>query len=32
MNGIEYLILVFGTVLLIVVVAAGHWKKRNNQN
>lgn len=31
MNGIEYAVLVFGTVLLIVAVAADSWNKRNNR-
>lgn len=31
MNGIEYAVLVFGTVLLIVAVAADAWKRRNNK-
>ncbi len=31
MNGIEYAVLVFGTMLLIVAVAADNWNKRNNR-
>ena len=31
MSGIEYAVLVFGTVLLIVAVAADNWNKRNNK-
>lgn len=31
MSGIEYAVLVFGTVLLIVAVAADNWKKRNDR-
>jgi len=28
MNGIEYTVLVFGIVLLVVAVAADNWRKR----
>ena len=31
MSGIEYAVLVFGTVQLIVAVAADNWKKRNDR-
>ena len=31
MNGIEYTVIVFGTMLLIVAVAADTWDKRNNK-
>jgi hypothetical protein len=31
MNGIEYAVIVFGTMLLIVAVAADTWNKRNNR-
>ena len=31
MNGIEYAVIVFGTMLLIVAVAADTWNKRNNK-
>jgi len=31
MNGIEYAILVFGTVFLIVAVAADAWSKKNDR-
>ena len=31
MSGIEYAILVFATVLLVVAVAADNWKKRNDK-
>jgi len=31
MNGIEYAVLVFGTVLLIVAVAADAWSKKNDR-
>ena len=31
MNGIEYAVIVFGTMLLIVAVAADTWDKRNNK-
>jgi len=31
MSGIEYAVLVFGTVLLIVAVAADSWKKKNDR-
>jgi len=31
MSGIEYAVLVFGTVLLIVAVAADNWNKKNNK-
>ncbi len=31
MNGIEYAVLVFGTMLLIVAVAADAWNKNNNR-
>ena len=31
MNGIEYAVVVFATVLLVVAVAADNWNKRNNK-
>ncbi len=31
MNGIEYAVIVFGTMLLIVAVAADTWNKRNDR-
>ncbi len=31
MNGIEYAVIVFGTMLLIVAVAADTWNKNNNK-
>ena len=31
MNGIEYAVIVFGTMLLIVAIAADTWNKRNNK-
>lgn len=31
MNGIEYAVIVFGTMLLIVAVAADTWNKKNNR-
>ncbi len=31
MNGIEYAVIVFGTMLLIVAVAADTWNKKNNK-
>ena len=31
MSGIEYAVLVFGTVLLIVAVTADNWKKKNDK-
>ena len=31
MSGIEYAIIVFATVLLVVAVAADNWNKRNNK-
>ena len=31
MSGIEYAVIVFGTMLLIVAVAADSWNKRNNK-
>jgi hypothetical protein len=31
MSGIEYAVIVFGTMLLIVAVAADNWKKRNDR-
>jgi len=31
MSGIEYTVIVFGTMLLIVAVAADNWKKRNDR-
>ena len=31
MSGIEYVVIVFGTMLLIVAVAADSWNKRNNK-
>jgi hypothetical protein len=31
MSGIEYAVIVFATMLLIVAVAADNWNKRNNK-
>jgi hypothetical protein len=31
MSGIEYAVIVFGTMLLIVAVAADTWNKKNNK-
>ena len=31
MSGIEYAVVVFATVLLVVAVAADNWNKRNNR-
>jgi len=32
MSGIEYAVIVFATMLLIVAVAADNWKKNQNKN